>query len=115
MKIDITYEKADILRLVTEDLQKKGIKAKAGAPIEYKGALSVKLSVDSDEEVEALPSETVSTSASAVIKNPPSPEPSMDDILRASNRAAQTPPTFGGKEPPERVLADNESYEFPEE
>jgi hypothetical protein len=115
MKIDITYEKADILRLVTDDLVRKGIQPKSGAPIEYKGALSIKLSVDADPvepaAASALPTESVTPATPA----PPAPEPSMDEVLSASRQAERTPPTFKNPNPPTRMLGKNESYEFPEE
>jgi len=111
MKIDVTYEKADILRLVTEDLVRKGIQPKAGARIEYKGALSVKLSVDA----EADNTEVASPPPVATPPSPPIPEASMDEILAASRRAASTPPSFNAEGRPPRMLGKNESYEYPED
>jgi hypothetical protein len=113
MKIDITYEKADILRLVTDDLVRKGIQPKSGAPIEYKGALSIKLSVDAEAEAEA-PAIAVTPPQSQAPQDP-APEPSMDEVLSASKQAERTPPTFKNPNPPPRMLGKNESYEFPEE
>ena len=119
MKIDITYEKADILRLVTDDLVRKGIQPKTGAPIEYKGALSIKLSVDADP-VEPVELSTATAPVAAETTAPPvatlpAPEPSMDEVLSASKNAERTPPTFKNPNPPPRMLGKNESYEFPEE
>jgi len=117
MKIDITYEKADILRLVTDDLVRKGIQPKSGAPVEYKGALSVKLSVDTDplETAEAAPPAAAVTFPQSQVSQAPVPEPSMDEVLSASKQAERTPPTFKNPNPPPRMLGKNESYEFPEE
>ena len=117
MKIDITYEKADILRLVTDDLVRKGIQPKSGAPIEYKGALSIKLSVDAEAEAPA-PEAPVPFVKRETIMDPPTapvPESSMDEVLSASKQAERTPPTFKNPNPPPRMLGKNESYEFPEE
>ena len=117
MKIDITYEKADILRLVTDDLVRKGIQPKSGAPVEYKGALSIKLSVDAEAEAPVVPESSGGPPQGrpAVATTPPVPEPSMDEVLSASKQAERTPPTFKNPNPPPRMLGKNESYEFPEE
>jgi len=120
MKIDVTYEKADILRLVLEDLKKRQIKIKAGSMPEYKGALHVKLSIEAeDDEVASTPTtRSAAEAASRGDGEAPPREPrqeaddavDMGDVLQQSQRVqATTKPSF------QRQLGPNESLEFPRE
>ena len=107
MKIDVVYEKADILRLITLDLRNKGIKVKPGATPAYKGALEVKLSVEAEEDSVTPPSPPVLPSS----KETAPAEVDMGDVLNSSRNLAKQPGKF---EPgPKRNLGPNESYEYP--
>lgn len=128
MKILVEYEKADMLRLVTDDLRRKGIKVKPGAMPEYKGALSVKLFIDAEEEeVAAVPEHPAESPQNghgeSEAPKPEAPPPRVDttpvdmtDVLNASNRLVMTQP--GKFEPkPKRKLEQSdrmqESEEYP--
>lgn len=115
MKIDVTYEKKDILRLIEKDLQAEGIRVKEGTSLVYKGALEVKLSVETEDTGRPAPSPTLPTEGKkvAVTKETPGPRVEPDDdgdmssVLAASNRLVKTP---DGKV---RSLGPNETTEFP--
>ena len=110
MKIDVVYEKADILRLITLDLRNKGIKVKPGATPAYKGALEVKLSVEAEEDAVPSPS-TLTEAVLPSLKEPAPAEVDMGDVLKTSRNLAKNPGKF---EPgPRRNLGPNESYEYP--
>ena len=128
MKIDVVYEKADILRLVTADLRRKGIKVKPGTMPAYKGALEIKLSVDADDDeveaptVEAPPTEAVETAPAPPNGGPPPPrkapesEPTdMTDVLRQSRNMNQKDGPFAVERVMKRPLGPNEYEDFPEE
>jgi hypothetical protein len=123
--IDVTYEKADILKLVDEDLRKRRLRAKPGSHLEYKGALQVKLSIDVEEmEEAALPPPPVASRPST-----PSPlpeevegdeEPSegpmdMGAILSMSSSLAKKEGKFDLKKGPPRQLGPDETYEYPKD
>lgn len=88
MKHDITYEKADILRLVANELKAKGLAVEDGTSITYKGALKVKLSVvvaPPETEVPTKATRTVlAPEAGGDIRPKPVPEETMEDVLAAS-------------------------------
>lgn len=130
MKIDVTYEKDDILRLVCADLERRDIKVKAGTVPEYKGALHVKLSIEADEVNEATP--RAQAAASLPVRenqdageDPPIPVVNPEDtidmeaVLNQSRRvSATTKPTFKtapNNDELKRTLGKNESLEFPRE
>lgn len=122
MKIDVTYEKSDILRLVLEDLKRRQIKVKEGFKPEYKGALSVKLSIEADDE--DAPESVERPAAEATSRGdgeapPQEPEVDMDTVLQQSRRVASTTkPSFRtaeNGEPLKRQLGPNESLDFPRE
>lgn len=137
MKIDITYEKADMLRLVAEDLKKRGIQPKAGAPIEYKGAMQVKLTIDVEEgeapEAQAAPvprvrkkedrkpvaTEEFSSESEQLEEVTPASIAGGDlnDIMAASQRLVETRPGMYAVRPggPARQLGPDESLEYPGE
>lgn len=116
MKIEIVYEKADILKLVVEDLLRKGIKVKVGHTPLVKAPLEVKLSVDT-EDVVAAPAPPPKAARKAPrpaedaeeVVDEPAPEPDMADVLNRSQNLTTTQP---GKFPT-RQLGPNESYDFP--
>lgn len=120
MKIDVTYEKADIIRLVKDDLERKGLHLKSGAQPEYKGALVVKMSIEAEDEDEPSPPRA----AKPPEENDAPPPPPVDDgdmeaVLRQSQQvAASTKPTFKlaeNDQPSKRPLGANESLDFPRE
>lgn len=88
MKHDITYEKADILRLVANDLKSKGLAVEDGTSITYKGALKVKLSVMVAPPERDVPTKATRTvlapEAGGDIRPEPEPEETMEDVLAAS-------------------------------
>lgn len=112
MKISVTFEKKDILRLVEKELKAQGLKVKKDTVLEYKGALEVKLSVETEDdgplsmkppaEGGAQPSVTPETT-------PPvqDDDPDMSSVLRASTQLVEVGPGL------KRTLKPNESTEFP--
>jgi hypothetical protein len=101
VKIDVTYEKADILALVMKALQGRGLKLKPGTSLAYKGALEVKLSVEVVDDAEDVvsPSSTPATPRLAARSSlPPSddtsddPPPVVDlaDVLASSRNLEKT-------------------------
>lgn len=112
MKIDVVYEKGDILRLIVDDLKRKGIKIRANATPIYKGALAVKLSVDAEDtdDVGDVPIPTVEEPQKQVTAEPVN----MSDVLNQSENLVMTKPGKFERRP-ERVLGPSESYEFPKE
>lgn len=116
MKIDVTYEKKDILRLIEKDLLAEGIRVKEGTTLVYKGALEVKFSVETEDTGHPLspPVTTPAGEKKAVVpKETPGPriEPAddgdMSTVLAASKRLVQSP---DGRV---RSLGPNETLEFP--
>lgn len=123
MKINVTYEKDDIIRLVKEDLERRGLRLKPGAQPEYKGALQVKLSIEAmDEDVPPPPPPLAPPSPKASEGDEPAPaeeDGDMEAVLRSSQHvAATTRPTFKlaeNDQPLKRSLGVNESLDFPRE
>lgn len=116
MKILVTYEKHDILRLVEADMRAQGIALKANTALEYKGAMQVRFSVETDD---ATPVAAPATSANEDKSTSPTtpvitPEPSMDAVMAESQRLVRVK---GGKmevrSGPKRVLGPNESLDPP--
>jgi len=117
MKISVTFEKKDILRLVEKDLKAQGLKLKNGTSLEYKGALEVKLSVETEDDalVAAHPTTTTTTAPKPTVTAETTPavtvdEPDMSSVLAASNRLVKNDAT--GKV---RALGPNESLDFPKD
>lgn len=114
MKIAVTYEKKDILRLVEADLKTNGIKTKKGTELEYKGALQVQLSIETDEDAIIAGPPPAAPKDKAPIVKPASVEDEgdevvdMSEVLNASRKNAKT----GGKFP-KRELGPDESFDFP--
>jgi len=123
MKIVVTYEEKDIIKMVRLRLAKRGIEATAENIVFKKN--SVVVSVDNvdegdadDDDLEATPVAPVA-SAPEVTATPTPPltvvdggnaPVDMDAILRASQKNAANP----GKFPvPERQLMDGESFDYP--
>lgn len=122
MKIDVTYEKADIIRLVKEDLERRGLHLKPGAQPEYKGALVVKMSIEAvDDEVPppAPPPTALKPSAGEDSPPPVEDDVDMEAVIRKSQQvAATTKPTFKlaeNDQPLKRSLGRDESLDFPRE
>lgn len=110
MKIDVTYEKKDILRLLEKDLLDKGIRVKEGTALVYKGALEVRLAVETDDAAPPPPPRSVAvpdSTVDVVVVDEPADDGDMSSILVASGRLVRAP---GGKV---RPLGLNESIEFP--
>lgn len=124
MKIVVTYESADISRLIRQDLARQGITA-TDADIKYaKGNAVVSVEVDPDDAPAPVPVET-----SVVAEHPaprPSPAPSppkletiegganpvdMSAVFRESQKLAAT--TEGKFPKPQHAMLDGESFEFP--
>ncbi len=120
MKIVVTYEKDDILRLVRGDLQAQGIKVKEGVPLIYKGALTVRLEVETDD---AQPGVAPAPQAAKVAAASPVPAPTngappvvedMSSVVAASQALVKNKKgQFEIANVGERPLAENESYDFP--
>lgn len=110
MRIVITYERADILKLVEADLKARDMAVKAGTTLAYKGALQVKLEVETEDPV--APTASVEAAHPELVRRepPPPPEESVDmaDVLAASQRLAKTQPAPLG-----RRLHAGESLEYP--
>lgn len=116
MKIDVTYEKVDILDLVTKSLQARGLRLKPGTTLAYKGALEIKLTVEVEDDI-TTPTSIPAPAVPVMARSPaPASEPaeqvSLDDVLASSRHLAKT--TEGKFE---RPLADNkfmkETVEWP--
>jgi hypothetical protein len=124
MKIVLTYEQADIARLIRQDLAKKNISV-TDADIKYSKGSAV-VSVEETPEDEPVMLAPPPPPAPLEVP-PPAPEPTpaprlealdggaapadMSDVLGASARLADTRP---GKFPiPEHKMLDGESTEFP--
>lgn len=122
MKINVIYEKADILRLVVADLRRKGIKVKTGTDPVYKGALEVRLAVDAEEEeavaasTEPLAGDTSPPTTPKVVpaSGAETDEPAdMSGVLNQSNRLVMTSPGKFVESKSKRILGQNESEEYP--
>jgi hypothetical protein len=125
VRINVEYEKADMLRLVVDDLRRKGIKAKPGCVPEYKGALSVRLEIDVTDDEAAVPSQSVESIDAAPVaplekteKKKDNAPVDMTGIMAESRNLVMTQP--GKFEPkPKRKLANSalsqESEEYPSE
>jgi len=94
MKIEITFEKADILRILGESLEKTyGLRVTPGTKPDYKGALQVKLVVDVENGEKAEPKETPKKATAP--KESASAE-EMQAVLQQSRRIEQTiKPQYG--------------------
>lgn len=124
MKIDIVYEKSDILKLVVEDLRRKGIKVKEGTTPAVKAPLEVKLSIEADDDEVPAPAPAAAKPAAAKPTTPPpsdgtkppeTPENTdMGDVLNQSNSLVMTSPGKFERRPA-RALGPQESYEYPKE
>jgi hypothetical protein len=115
MKILVTYEKKDILRLVEKDLTAQGLKVKNGTLPDYKGALEVKLLIETEDDPPSVarPTGSVDTSRPTVTMET-TPKVTVDDqdmsgVLAASNRLVRNE---AGKV---RPLGANETLDFPKE
>jgi len=123
VKIKVTYEKKDILRLVHKDMQAQGIRVKSGTTLAYKGALQVTVQVDTEDETPAPEgSPSPSSADQSTEQTPPltaaEEAVGMGSVLGASKQLVMTQPgKFEPKGP--RQLARNDMMqefdEFPEE
>jgi hypothetical protein len=120
MKIVITYEKHDLLKLVQADLEARGIRPKASG-LAYRGALRVRFEVEVDEESASVVE--VAPAAAPVRTTEPPVAPAtevapleMDAILGASQALERSRPgLFQGRPGAVRELGPNEFYEYPKE
>jgi hypothetical protein len=122
MKIVVTYEAADITRLIRQDMAKQGITTTDGDVKYVKGKAVVSVEVSSDDV--PAPSPVPAPAEEHVRPEVPKTAPpklealsggnepfDMDAIHRASAKVAATNP---GKFPvPERQLMEGESFDFP--
>ena len=117
MKVDITYEKKDVLRLVQKDMEAQGIRVKAGTALEYKGALQVRFSVETEDDTPAKMPETKATPAEPVL-TATEEEASMAGLLGKNRQLVMTSPGKFEQRPP-RALVRNEmmqeSVDFPDD
>jgi hypothetical protein len=123
VKIFITYEKKDMLRLVQREMQAQGIKLKAGTSLEYKGALQIRFYAETEDDAADVMAAPTKSDASKEPKTTPvvSPTPgeevaSMDGVLAASKHLVMTEPGKFEQRPPRRLVRNEmmqESAEFP--
>lgn len=121
MKIVVTYEAADITRLIRQDMAKQGITT-TDSDVKYvKGKAVVSVEVSTEDVSPPSPAVSVEEHVRPEAPKPAPPKleaidggqapADMTDILRASAKAAATNP---GKFPvPERQLMEGESFDFP--
>lgn len=129
MKIVITYEPADVVRLIRQDLVRQGIAAASVADVKCpKGNAIAHVEVQPGDEppvVEPAPAPAHVQDDIAVERPPSRTAPAltpieggaetadMSDVFRASRHLEKT--TDGKFPPRERTLLDGESYDPPEE
>ncbi len=124
MKITVTYEKKDILRLLQKDMRAQGIRVRQGTTLVYKGALQVTIQVDTEDEApEEVPSPDPSVDQSA--EKTPEQLPTaaeeavkMGSVLGASKQLVMTQPgKFESRPPRPLEISDRmqESSDFPED
>ncbi len=124
MKIVVTYEAADISRLIKQDLARQGIIA-TDADIKYsKGNAVVSVEVDPDDAPVPAPVEVAPAAPEPVVRAPtPTPPPKLEAIeggagpvdmgavFRESQKIAAT---IEGKFPkPQHAMLEGESHEWP--
>lgn len=118
MKIDVTYETADITRLIRQDLTARGIPVNE-MDIKYsKGRAVVQVEVTPDELAPA-PTAPVPVDTPTPLESPPTLEAidgganpvDMTDVLRRSQQVAAT--KRGTFPAPTHKMLDGESTEFP--
>jgi hypothetical protein len=129
VKITVTYEKKDILRLILQDTKAQGIRVKDGTTLAYKGALQVTVQVDTEDadaaETPTPPVTTVEEPTEATEPVEPAPPLTaaeeavgMGGVLGASKSLVMTQPgKFESKGPRALTRTDlsQEYSEFPEE
>jgi len=118
VRVDLIYEKEDILRLIARDLKQRRIVPRADVPIEYKGALRVRLTVDTTDESEPQEASTgpEAAPAGAQLRAAGGDSVDMSAVLAESQRlAADGRPLYELAPKAPRMLAPNESYEYPED
>jgi len=127
VKIKVTYEKKDILRLVHKDMQAQGLRLKSGTTLAYKGALQVGFQVETEDEgPESSTLDETITSAPLSADTPPEAlaltaaeeAVGMGSVLGASKQLVMTQPgKFEPKGPRTLVRNDmmQEFDEFPED
>jgi hypothetical protein len=124
MKMVVTYETADIQRLIRQDLARQGIAA-TDADIKFsKNQAVVSVEVTPDDSPITVAEPVVSSPPAAVAPPPPAPPPpkleaidggagpvDMTDIFRQSQKIATT--TEGKFPVPQHTMLDGESTEWP--
>jgi hypothetical protein len=120
MKIVITYEKQDLLKLVRVDLEARGIRPKESS-LAYRGALRVRFEVEVDEEGASVVEVAPASKPARTAEPPAAPATEgapldMDAILGASQALERSRPgLFQGRPGAVRELGPNEFYEYPKE
>lgn len=109
MKVRVTLEKADILRLVLAHLETTGLSPVAGQDLKYKGALEVDLLVEVGEPARVL----MSTSETPPPPRKDAPEDDGQTIQQVLNESARIQKVREEQTSLTRRLAPNESLEFP--
>lgn len=125
MKIGVTYEKKDILRLVERDLLAQNIKVKSGTTLAYKGALLVTLDVETEDSDVAMgatvlpPQEAPARGRKKEPADPVDAAQELADMAGVIGESQQLVKTQHGKFEVRagagagRTLGPNESLEFP--
>ncbi len=119
MKTPVTFEKADILKLVYAFMKRKGFDIPDPSKVTYKGALAVTINIEYELTTEEV--EEAAAPAKVEVKSVAAPEAEettdedMEAILRKARSGAGSfpPPPFA--EPEGRTLGSGESYEWPGE
>lgn len=111
MKIELTFQKADIISLVLKELQRKGLRPVDPTNVVYKGALEVRLFLDVDnflaeDKIETYPDKPIEDLKLGPLVEEEDAELSMDEILHAAKGLDTKPPKT-------IVLGPNESLEYP--
>lgn len=122
MKIVVTYEAADISRLIKQDLARQGITA-TDADIKYsKGSAVVSVEVDPDDAPMPAPVEAAPVAPEPVVRAP-TPPPKLEAIeggagpvdmgavFRESQKIAAT--TEGKFPKPQHAMLEGESHDWP--
>jgi hypothetical protein len=109
VKVRVTLEKADIIRLVLAHLETTGLSPVAGQDLKYKGALEVELLVEVGESTR-VPMSTSETPTPTRKDAPVDDGQSITQVLAESARIRQVREEQANLT---RRLAPNESIEFP--
>lgn len=113
MKITVTYQQEDIVKLIKQDLKNRGLKQTEGTEIKYTGIKPVVIAVDSDEP-ESKPMEVfdirLPDMPGVVFNSAPQEDPpdtTLEEVLAQAEKLKVSPR--------ERRLRSNEHDTFPED